>query len=487
MNVKELFPDIPIAIAARFPKVAIQGVSCDSRSIAKDHIFVAVKGNQLDGNRYIPQAIKRGARVIVRESKKGKRAFALSNSILFCDVPDPRKTIAHLAAQLNGFPSRKLKTVGITGTNGKTTVSYLIEAILQYAGFKTGLIGTINYRFGSKRRQSTNTTPGPEQVQAMLAAMVKKKTKYCLMEVSSHALDQQRVSDIDFHAGIFTNLTRDHLDYHKTMDGYFSAKVKLFKSLNKKSWAVINHDDSFAQRLIRRTSARVVTFGLSKATVKADNIVVGRTGTSFDLITSNKRMQMQTRLIGHHNVYNILAAVSFCLIEGVDSDIIRDTVRRFKGAPGRLEAINCGQPFMVFVDYAHTDDALKNVLQSLRALPRKRIIVVFGCGGDRDTTKRPKMGSVATRLADFAIITNDNPRSEKPETIIKDIKKGITKTNYRVIYDREAAIKRALSMAQNDDIVLVAGKGHENYQVLKSQSIPFDDRKVARRIIRCLA
>ncbi|MFC1703737.1 UDP-N-acetylmuramoyl-L-alanyl-D-glutamate--2,6-diaminopimelate ligase [Candidatus Omnitrophota bacterium] len=487
MNVKQLFPEFKAKLDGKLLNLAIQGISCDSRTVSKNYIFVAIEGAILDARAFIPQAIKKGARVVIRKSKNNHKKIKVLDGVLFIDTPNPRKTLSELSAKIFQHPSDNLKAIGITGTNGKTTVSYILEEILSSAGFNTGLIGTINYRFKHAKKPSINTTPGPVQVQSMLASMVKSKTDYCLMEVSSHALDQNRVNDINFYAAIFTNLTRDHLDYHQTIDRYFSAKAKLFRNLSKKSIAVVNRDDPFAKRLIRLTPAKIISYGLSKESdVSAQDIEITYSGTNLCIQTPEGMLPIRTRLIGFHNVYNILAAVSLCLREAIDFDIIQEALYRFRGTPGRLESVDCGQAFRVLVDYAHTDDALENVLRSLRAIDKRKIILVFGCGGDRDKTKRPKMGRIATQLADSVIITNDNPRSENPRDIVCDIKKGVTANNYHVIFDRSKAIEKALSLARETDVVLIAGKGHETKQILKSKVMAFDDRKEAKRILRCL-
>jgi UDP-N-acetylmuramoyl-L-alanyl-D-glutamate--2,6-diaminopimelate ligase len=462
----------------------VKGISCNSQEVWTGFVFVAIKGNKEDGHKFIKEAMDRGAKAIVTQ---GYYSDVKGNEdISFIEVPDTRKALAALASEFYGWPSEKIKVVGITGTNGKTTISYLIEAVLKEEHFNPAVIGTINYRFKNKVVTAKNTTPGPIEIQSMLAQMLKEGIKYAIMEVSSHALDQQRIAGIDFHSAIFTNLTQDHLDYHLTLENYFQAKAKLFKNLQSSSFCVINNDDNYGRKLKKLTQAQIITYGIeADADVVAKDIKLGVYQTEFKVKTKEGQIGFKTHLIGGHNVYNILACISWAIKEGFKLQVIKSAIEKFSFVPGRLERINSAGYFSVFVDYAHTEDALNNVLRFLRQISTgRRIIVVFGCGGERDKTKRPKMGRVVTGLADYAIITNDNPRSEDPEEIINAIRSGISKNNYCVIFDRKKAIRQALSIAKSGDIVLIAGKGHEDYQILKDKTIPFDDREVARE---CLA
>ncbi|MDD5044705.1 MAG: UDP-N-acetylmuramoyl-L-alanyl-D-glutamate--2,6-diaminopimelate ligase [Candidatus Omnitrophica bacterium] len=481
MRLRELIKslDLNISDAQDFE---VKGITCDSRQVKNDFIFVAINGNKMNGNLFIPEAVKNGARLVILDA-----ATEEVKGITFIRVNDSRIALATLAADFYGYPSRKMKVVGITGTNGKTTITYLIEHILRQAGYKAGVIGTINYRFQNKVISAKNTTPGAEAIQSLLAQMYNEDIRYVAMEVSSHALDQGRVKGVDFSTAVFTNLTQDHLDYHKDMEEYFRAKSLLFKNLNSGALAVINKDSPFSQRLINSTSARVITYSLRQgADIAASKIKLGVYGTSFYITSSEIKTEINTKLIGRHNVYNILAAFAFALQEGLDAQDIKKSIEGFSCVPGRLEEIDLGQPFKVFVDYAHTEDALFNVITSLKEIAHNRIIVVFGCGGDRDAAKRPKMGRVTTELADKVIITADNPRSENAEDIIKDILKGVKRDNYKIVVDRGLAIKEALTMARNNDIVLLAGKGHEDYQVFKDRTINFDDREEARKCLLSL-
>jgi len=461
----------------------VRGISCNSKNVGRNFIFVAIKGNRQDGNTFIDEAMQRGARAVVAQSPN-RSITRLPKEVSFIKVKDARGALANLALGFYGDPSAKVKVLGITGTNGKTTIAYLVEALIKEAGFSSGVIGTINYRFKDKIIPSKNTTPGPVDLQSMLAEMKKNGIDYAVMEVSSHALDQDRTLGINFSSAIFTNLTQDHLDYHKTLQRYFLAKAKLFKDLRPGSFAVLNNDDKYARKLKKMTRARIITYGIDNdSIVMAKDIRYSVNCTEFLLKAPGNQMNFKTQLIGKHNVYNALSAIAWAIKEGIDIKAIKSAVENFSLVPGRLERVEFAGDFAVFVDYAHTEDALKNIIQALRHLARNRIIVVFGCGGERDKTKRPKMGKVVTELADYAIITSDNPRSEDPLEIIRDVKKGIRKKNYSVMPERREAIKKSLSLAEPGDIVLLAGKGHENYQILKDRTVRFDDKEIA---VECL-
>ena len=383
-----------------------------------------------------------------------------------------------------GNPSQAVKTIGITGTNGKTTVSYVIEAILKQAAKKSGVLGTINYRVGNKILPSVNTTPGLIDNQQFLFDLAKQNIPYCIMEVSSHALDQGRVDMIDFQTAVFTNLTSDHLDYHKNTKNYFQAKAKLFTKLAPRASAVVNVDDEYGRRLVTMTKGKVLTYGWKqKADIAVKNIRPSLSGSTFLLQTPRGAQEIKTPLIGFHNIYNLLAAAGAAYADGISLEDIKTAIEKFSNVPGRLEKIETKRGYHVFVDYAHTEDGLKNVLSSFKEISPARIILVFGCGGDRDKTKRPKMGRIAGELADFTIVTSDNPRSEDPQAIVDQVVKGFSKSVYKVILDREEAIREALRSANKGDIVLIAGKGHEDYQIFKDKKIHFDDREVVRNIL----
>lgn len=484
-RLKEIIKDLEYESIHNFQDAEIGFVCCDSKKAESNCLFVAVKGNAADGHNFIIEAIKKGAVCIICQDD-----FTAKENVTKIIVRDSRIALAKVAASFFGYPSKKITMIGITGTNGKTTTLYLIEKILSFCGFSVGTIGTISYKFKNRTIPAVNTTPGPLELQWFLKQMADDGIQYAVMEVSSHSLDQQRVFGIDFKTAIFTNLTQDHLDYHKTLEDYFAVKLLLFKNLNPQSYAVINIDDPYGKRIIKSTGAKIITYAINEnADIKAENLILGLKGAQFFIKTKNGRLQIKTDLIGRHNVYNILAAVGAAVAGGLDLEVIKDAIKNFKAPAGRLQPVERGQAFGVFVDYAHTEDALKNVLSTLRELTNKNIILVFGCGGDRDRLKRPKMGNVASKLADCVIITSDNPRSENPEDIIKEIEKGIDGNfkNYNIEIDRRAAIERALKTATKEDIVLIAGKGHETYQIFKEKTVPFDDVKITEGILKlCL-
>jgi UDP-N-acetylmuramoyl-L-alanyl-D-glutamate--2,6-diaminopimelate ligase len=482
MKLKEIIKNSNLTNLNGLPlELEIKGITSNSKKVKNNFIFIAIKGPKEDGHSFINEAIDKGAKVIIAEDtlqSKGK------DEVIFIKVKDSRIALAEFASSFYSNPSLEMKVIGITGTNGKTTISYLLEAFIKNSGFNPAVIGTINYRFKDKVIAAGNTTPGPLELQSMFSEMSKYNVDYVVMEVSSHALDQKRTAGINFHSAIFTNLTQDHLDYHLNLENYFLSKAKLFQELANDSLAVINLDDSYAERLIKLSKAKIVTYAIEKkADFMAKDIKSSIQKTEFILSALNREVLIKTNLIGRHNIYNILAALAWGLSEGFKVDLLRKTIEGFSHVPGRLERIDSSKGFSVFIDYAHTEDALKNVIISLGNLKPRRIIVVFGCGGERDRTKRPKMGRVVSELADYAIITSDNPRSEDPLLIIEDIKKGIAKDNYSVIPDREEAIRKSLSLAQRNDIILLAGKGHEDYQIFKDSAKHFDDKEVVKRCL----
>ncbi|MCX5668827.1 MAG: UDP-N-acetylmuramoyl-L-alanyl-D-glutamate--2,6-diaminopimelate ligase [Candidatus Omnitrophica bacterium] len=463
----------------------IKGIASNSKEIKKGFIFVAIQGNRQDGNRFIKEAIARGAGIIVVEKEAPQ--IKVPEKVVFLVVNNCRKFFAQATHNFYGAPSNKIKVIGITGTNGKTTISYLIEAMTKKSNDECGVIGTINYRFKGKTIIAKNTTPGSGKLQSLLRKMYLQKVKYCAMEVSSHALDQERVAGINFSHAIFTNLTQDHLDYHKNLENYFLAKAKLFCTLPPASKAIINNDDKYSHRIRQLTKAKVLTYGIeNKSNVMAREINFKRHSTEFSLVAGQINIRMKTNLIGRYNIYNILAAVAWGISEKLPIQDIKSAIEKFKHVPGRLERVNCSRDFSIFVDYAHTPDALFNVISALRPLVKGKIIVIFGCGGERDKLKRPQMGKVVTELADYAIITSDNPRSENPAWIIKDIAQGIQKSNYCIVPGRLAAIRKGLSLINKADCLLIAGKGHEDYQILKNKVIKFSDRKVVRECLKSM-
>ncbi len=468
-----------------FKELDIESISSDSRQVKENSLFVALKGTSANGINYIPEAIQKGARVIATSEQVALPLPA--KDICLLHVDDPHHFLREVARRFYGNPSQVIRTIGVTGTNGKTTVSYLLESILESAGKRSAVMGTVNYRMGKKVFASVNTTPGLCENQFFLSQLVKEDFDYCVMEVSSHALAQGRVDLIDFVTAIFTNLTSDHLDYHQSRENYFQAKAKLFTGLAPSSSAVINIDDPFGQRLPSMTKARCVTYGIKGAAdVRAKDIHLSLEGTQFKFISAQEEISIETSLVGIYNVYNILAVIAACLKEGLKGDAIREGIRRLKGVPGRLERLDYGQNFSIFIDYAHTQDALENVLKTLRQVSRSKIILVFGCGGNRDRTKRPLMGEAAGQWADRCIVTSDNPRQEDPRAIIDEILPGFKRDNYKVIVDRREAIEVALSAAKEGDIILIAGKGHEDYQILKDKKIPFYEKDIVKEYFQCL-
>ena len=469
----------------KIANLKVKGITCNSKAVKKDFIFVAIKGNRQDGRCFIKEAIANGASCVVVQGKLS--AIKLPAKVNLISVKDSRKFLAEACAEFYGHPSQNLKVIGITGTNGKTTVAYLIEAIAKEAKYGCGVIGTISHHLKHEVIIAKNTTPGAQENQEYLSKMYGQGMKYCAMEVSSHALDQERVAGINFAHAIFTNLTQDHLDYHRNLENYFQAKAKLFRGLSKSSVGIINQDDPNSRRLKELTNAEIITYGIkNKSYVSAGDIKFSIQGSRFTLVAPKIKIKIKTHLIGRHNIYNILAAIAWGISENIAFKHIKSAIEKFIRVPGRLERISCKRGYSIFVDYAHTPDALLNVITSLRPLVSGKIIVIFGCGGERDKLKRPKMGKIVTQLADYAIITSDNPRSEDPLQIIKDICKGIRTNNYRIIPDRLKAIKAGLWLAQEDDCLIIAGKGHENYQILRNKVLYFNDRKAVQKCLRLM-
>lgn len=464
------------------PEIEINSIECDSRKIRSGSLFIAVRGFKQNGLEYIPDAVQKGAAAVIVDQKI--EAFV---GIPVVQVPDAREATARIASVFHGHPASKLKMIGVTGTNGKTTSAYLLEYLLNQAGRKTGLIGTIETRIGIRAEAAGHTTPDALELQALLARMLREKCEYVPMEVSSHALDQKRTDGIDFEAAIFTNLTQDHLDYHETMEKYFEAKSKLFLSLAKDKSAILNADDLWARRLKDRLQCRVFTFSAKNdADLRAENIRSEDGRTVFEIFgRDNHRHTARLPLVGYHNVYNSLGVLMAMQAMSFSIEKCVKDIENFKGVPGRLESVDCGQAFSCFVDFAHTPDGLLNVLTSLRPYKKRKLIVVFGCGGDRDKSKRPKMGAVAAQHADFVFITSDNPRSENPKTICEEIRAGLPAgfKDFAVVPDRRKAIRQALLAARKEDIVLLAGKGHESTQIIGSETLPFSDREEAEKVL----
>jgi UDP-N-acetylmuramoyl-L-alanyl-D-glutamate--2,6-diaminopimelate ligase len=475
--------------------VPVTSLVDDSRSITPGSCFVAVRGRCTDGHAYVADALRAGAFAVVVEHGADLHVPARATVLR---VSDTRAALARLAAAFHGvMPGgpRGLRLIGVTGTNGKTTTTWLVRSILQRAGLATALIGTVEYDLCGRRVAAPLTTPGAIALCAMLGEAADAGARAAVLEVSSHALDQRRTDGLSFSVGVLTNLSGDHLDYHRTMDEYRTAKRRLFQGLDADAAGVMNADDPASAEMAAATRARVVTYGLANpmAEVRAEVERLDRDGSAFLLhlcgsAPHSRAARVRLPLVGRHNVMNALAAAAACAALGVDTEAIVAGLEHAEAVPGRLERVEpAGWPFTVMVDYAHTDDALANVLSAVRALTDRRVVCVFGCGGDRDRTKRPRMAAVVERLADVAYVTSDNPRSENPQAIIADIVGGFSgaeRCRVEVACDRASAIAAALGEAEAGDVVLIAGKGHETYQLIGGRTLHFDDREVARA---CLA
>ena len=481
----------------------VAAVCCDSRRCSPGSLFVAVPGFKSDGHDFIEAAVTRGAKYVVLE-----REVSVPLGITVVRVSDSRRSLGILGRNFFGDPSSHLQMIGVTGTNGKTTITFLLESIIKAAGATPGVIGTINYRYKDRTLVAPNTTPESLELQKILREMVDAGVTHVIMEVSSHALELGRVADCHYQAGIFTNLTQDHLDYHQTMDNYFLAKKRLFEMLvaaGAGRRAFVNIDDPWGVRLRKEIAAEtgvdLLSFGLSpEADITAENPVLSVRGICTSVRTATERFEVRSVLIGKFNLYNILSAAAAAYVLGIPVDAIQDGIAQLHNIPGRMEKVSLpGEP-TVFVDYAHTEDALRRALQNIMEFKTGRVITVFGCGGDRDRGKRPLMGKAATTYSDLTVLTTDNPRSEDPGEILREIEVGIEggsrrftgddlksglpdDQGYVVVADRRAAIVTAIRAAGVDDIVLIAGKGHETYQLVGSEVLPFDDRQVSRDVL----
>ncbi len=499
-SIQALLPGLPPILSRTGPEdISITGITHHSREVKPGTLFVAIRGFAVDGHTFIPDAIRRGASCIVLEDPAWIKRDV---PVLFLQVTDTRQALAFLSANYYGNPSSRMTLVGVTGTNGKTTLTYLLEAILEKTGIPTGVIGTINYRYGGKTFEAKTTTPDPLILQRTLNEMASEGVKTVLMEVSSHALALHRVDGCHFDMAIWTNLSQDHLDFHPSMEDYFEAKKSLctrhlFKSTKRGKTVIVNLDDPYGQRLLHETGTlTTITYGTaSSADIHPLTTHLSADGIKMEVRTPGDSLSISSPLIGRHNQMNLLAAIAAARALKVPPQAIVDGIKRTT-VPGRLEPVENSLGVTILVDYAHTPDALENVLKSLRPLAKGKLITIFGCGGDRDKGKRPKMGAIAERLSDKIILTNDNPRTEDPLTIIGEIAEGITgmaafsedeflkaSKGYTVQPDRRKAIRLAILSARPGDIVLIAGKGHEPYQILGTQKIPFSDSLVAREIL----
>ncbi|MGI6413862.1 MAG: UDP-N-acetylmuramoyl-L-alanyl-D-glutamate--2,6-diaminopimelate ligase [Syntrophomonadaceae bacterium] len=485
MNLDQLLAGIDYLPVKGKLDVEIHGVYYDSRRVTPGSLFVCITGFKTDGHLYIKQAINNGAIAILAE-----REIATEGDIAYILVPDTRKALPIVAAHYYGHCSRFMRVVGITGTNGKTTTAHLIKAILDEAGKKTGIIGTLYAEIGDDRRVLGHTTPEALEIEDFMNFSYKQQAEYIIMEVSSHALELSRVDKIYFNTAILTNLTQDHLDYHGDMDNYRRAKIRLFSMIPKAegNFCIVNADDESANYFIKEDGPLYLTYGVKNpADIRAADLEISLEGSRFQVIYKDQKFLIRTKLIGLFSVYNALAAIAFALQEGIDIKTIKAALKKVEGVPGRFEPVSCGQNFTVLVDYAHTPDGLENILKTARQIAENRVITVFGCGGDRDRTKRPIMGKIAASYSDFCIITSDNPRSEEPEAIIREICSGIESVDncrYAIIVDRREAIRHAVYLAKEKDLVIIAGKGHETYQIVKDQVLEFDDRKIAAEFLK---
>lgn len=468
----------------------ITGIEHDSRKAETGTLFVCIKGVHVDGHKFISQAVNAGAKAILTT----RETVEVPAGVAILRVPDLNKALDTIVPYFHDYPARSMRIIGITGTNGKTTTSYITRAILRAAGYRVGLIGTIQIMIEDEVYLIHNTTPDVVELQHTLAIMRDKGMDYVVMEVSSHALDQDRVAGIEFDTAVFTNLTQDHLDYHKTLENYMLAKAKLFDKVSEAGvkngkTAVVNIDDAAGKVMLEHAKCRHITYAIDKkADLRATAINVLASGANFTLNNESfGKMPLKLHITGIFNVYNVMSAVGAALAENIESAVIAKVLQEFTSVPGRFELVKAGQDFSIIVDYAHTPDGVENVLKTARKIAKKKIIAVFGCGGDRDRTKRPIMGRLAAELADVVIATSDNPRSEDPEFILNEVETGVKEKignkQHEKIVDRRQAIFRAVALAQTDDIVVILGKGHENYQILKDKTIHFDDKEVAREAV----
>lgn len=485
MNLRKLLSILPFyEFNKEIDDLTINSIEIDHRNIHSGDLFVCIEGFTVDGHDYAEKAVKNGAVAILSE----KKLADLSVPVII--VKDTSRSLAMIAANFYHFPSNHLSLVGVTGTNGKTTITYLLEEIFKTNQQKTGLIGTIQMKIADKSYPVKNTTPNALVVQKHLHEMVKQQVDVAVMEVSSHALDLGRVFGCDFDIAVYTNLSQDHLDYHKDMDDYLRAKSLLFSQLGNnyqltnQKFAVINADDRYSDHIQKSTGQHIVSYGIhSNADVTAQNIKLNISETTFTLITPVGSTDITSRLIGKFNVYNMLAAASVALAKKVPLEIIKTALENISGINGRFEQVIEGQNFATIVDYAHTPDSLENVLETIKEFAKKKVYVVVGCGGDRDRTKRPLMADVALKYADLAIFTTDNPRTEDPEAILADMTNDLRQSNYEVIIDRKQAIYKAVNLATTEDVILIAGKGHETYQEINHVRYDFDDHQVASEAI----
>lgn len=487
MKLSQLLKRVPEAKVTGNADIDIKGVVYDPLRVKPGFLYVAINiYTQLDkieipeGHDRVDDAIAAGAAAVMLE-----RDMPVPANVTKILVPGSRHALALVANEFYGYPSRKMKMIGITGTNGKTTTTHIIEAILQQK-YVTGLIGTLYYKVAGEIRKSKDTTPEPPDLMEIFIDMVNSKVEYCVMEVSSHGMDFHRVDGVEYEVGAWTNFTQDHLDYHKTMEAYRECKLQFFRTLTSEKRAIVNNDDDCVDFFVQASKAKVITFGIGKPSdIMAKDIEYSVGGTEFTLVTPKGEIRVKSRLRGQFNVYNSLTGAAVCYALGEDLQTIKSGLERQIVVAGRFQPVERGQDFVCIIDYAHTPDGMIKVLTAARATKPERIITVFGCGGDRDPTKRPIMGEIAARESEYVIITDDNPRTEEPEKIVQGILAGIKvpKEKYEVIHDRYQAIQRAVEMAKPGDLVLIAGKGHETTQTLKDTTLEFNDFQVADELV----
>ncbi|WP_372806925.1 UDP-N-acetylmuramoyl-L-alanyl-D-glutamate--2,6-diaminopimelate ligase [Pontiella sp.] len=484
MKLTSLLKNIEVIQISGRAKLPIEGIAYDSREIKPGWLFIAVPGEHCDGADYIAEAVANGAAAVVSEGRVN-----LGADVAHVQVANARRALAEIACRFHGDLTKKMNVVGITGTNGKTTTAFMARDILRACGAHPGLIGTVAYEDGHRSIPAARTTPEAPEIHSLLQRMSEAGCDSVVMEVSSHAIAMERVHGIRFNTVVFTNLTQDHLDFHNDMESYFDVKAELFRRLEKKKGcaAVINIDDPWGRKLVAdpRVQAKVLTYGFSAdAMVCAAKAKLDSGGTSFKVATPWGSARIRLQLLGRFNVNNALAAIAVGGLNGITLKCMAKTLKNIAAIPGRLEAVPNRKGKKIFVDYAHTDDALKNVLETLREICKGRLVVVFGCGGNRDAGKRAKMGKVAAELADYSIITSDNPRNEEPSAIVGQILEGFaTPEQFEVVLDRRAAIEKGIRSTGRKDILLIAGKGHETYQEIRGTVIPFDDRETVKELV----
>lgn len=482
MKLKDLFKNIDYTLLKGNISIDISSVEYDSRKVTPGSLFVAIKGYETDGHLYIQQAIKAGAKAIVLEDEQD---YKQDDEIAIIKVDNSRKSLGFISSNFFGNPGDKLKIIGVTGTNGKTSITYFLKSILKEAGYKVGIIGTIENQIEDIVYESAVTTPESRDIQELLAKMVEVGCEYCVMEASSHALYLDRVAAIPFKTAIFTNLTQDHLDFHKDFTEYLNAKKILFTYIGEDGFSILNADDKTFHEISNMAGGKIISYSISEdSDYKASDIKMDINGTSFTLVNDGNSNKMNLKMIGEFSIYNSLAAIAAAHELGIDFSIIIEGLRKVS-VNGRFQLIESKRDFAVVVDYAHTPDGLFNVLSTARKITSGKVICVFGCGGDRDVMKRPIMGKVAGEISDYLVITSDNPRTEDPTSIIDMIEIGVkeTSTKYIKITNRKEAIKYSIDMARAGDIVIIAGKGHEDYQIVGKTKYPFSDYEIAKKIL----